>query len=266
MSFDGIVDGGKGKGGLTGAEIFNEMFHNFVVTAAVLTDFCAFSGINSFRIVEVTLAFSCEDTESEFVVFENAFDFTIRANDVEETFCLCASANEVQGTHCTVFKGNDNILVIHDVATGIISAFTVSGVLHIFDFFFSCDGIDRFANACPSLEGHGIAVEMDLDCGIVAGLFVRTIEAKFGCAFGSFIKREVFAESKAGYEFRTGFIGKPAHKVHVVAAFCKQKTGAAFFFVVPFSADEGVDKVRHTNVFGHHNAANSADLAFRKHF
>ena len=30
-------------------------------------------------------------------------------------------------------------------------------------------------------------------------------------------EREVFTEAKAGYEFRTAFVGKPAHEVHVVA-------------------------------------------------
>ena len=119
---------------------------------------------------------------------------------------------------------------------------------------------------CPCLEVHGVTVKMDLDSGIIAGLFVRTIEAKLGCAFGSFIHGEVFTEAKARYEFRTGVVGKPAHKVHIVTAFCEQKTGAAFFLVVPFTADEGVDKVSHTNVFGQHKAADSADSAFCEDF
>ena len=261
VTFDRVVDGGEGEGRCAGAEIFHQMTHDLIVAAAVLTDLTARGGINDFGVKAVASAFACEHTDLEFVVFENTFDFAVGADDMEVTFCSCASADEIERTHRAVFKGYDDVLVVHDIAAAVISATAVCGVFHIFDLFFSCDRIDRLADTCPSLEGHGVTVEVDLHSGIVAGLLVRTVEAERGRAFGCFIHGEVFAEAKAGYEFRTGCVGKPAHKVHIVAAFCEKETGAAFFFVIPFAANEGVDEVCHADVLGHFDAADSADLA-----
>ena len=69
MTFNGIVDGGKRKGRNTCAEVVNEVTHDLIVAAAVLTKLTADGGVNDLGIKAVTLALTGEHTDLKFIVF-----------------------------------------------------------------------------------------------------------------------------------------------------------------------------------------------------